>query len=52
MEPISPDMARIALVQQSVEFIKRNINTVQYIRQIFDMVDNALDGQQQINKQR
>ena len=52
MEPISTAMAGIALVQQSVEFIKRNINTVQDIRQIFDMVDNALDGQQQINKQR
>ncbi len=52
MEPISTAMAGIALVQQSVEFIKRNINTVQDIGQIFDMVDNALDGQQQINKER
>ena len=52
MEPISTAMAGIALVQQSVEFIKRNINTVQDIGQIFDMVDNALNGQQQINKER
>ena len=52
MEPVSTALAGIALVQQSVEFIKRNINTVQDIRQIFDMVDNALDGQQQINKDR
>ena len=50
MEPVSTALAGIALVQQSVEFIKKNINTVQDIRQIFDMVDNALDGQQQINK--
>ena len=42
----------IALVQQSVEFIKKNINTAQDISQIFDMVDNALNGQQQINKER
>ena len=52
MEPVSTALAGIALVQQSVEFIKKNINTVQDIRQIFDMVDNALDGQQQINKER
>ena len=37
MEPVSTALAGIALVQQSVEFIKRNINTVQDIRQIFDM---------------
>ncbi len=52
MEPISTALAGIALVQQSVEFIKKNINTVQDIGQIFDMVDNALNGQQQINKER
>ena len=39
-------------MQQSVEFIKKNINTAQDISQIFDMVDNALNGQQQINKER
>lgn len=52
MEPVSTALAGIALVQQSVEFIKRNINTAQDISQIFDMVDNALNGQQQINKDR
>ena len=52
MEPVSTALAGIALVHQSVEFIKRNINTAQDISQIFDMVDNALNGQQQINKDR
>ena len=52
MEPVSTALAGIALVQQSVEFIKKNINTDQDISQIFDMVDNALNGQQQINKER
>ena len=31
MEPISTALAGIALVQQSVEFIKKNIETVQDI---------------------
>ena len=35
-----------------INLIKRNINTAQDISQIFDMVDNALNGQQQINKDR
>ena len=52
MEPVSTALAGIALVQQSVEFIKKNINTAQDISQIFDMVDNALNGQQQFNKER
>ena len=52
MEPVSTALAGIALVQQSVEFIKKNINNAQDISQIFDMVDNALNGQQQINKER
>ena len=52
MEPVSTALAGIALVQQSVEFIKKNINTAQDISQILDMVDNALNGQQQINKER
>ena len=52
MEPVSTALAGIALVQQSVEFIKKNINTAQDISQIFDMIDNALNGQQQINKER
>ena len=52
MEPVSTALAGIALVQQSVEFIKKNINTAQDISQIFDMVDNALNGQQQIKKER
>ena len=52
MESVSTALAGIALVQQSVEFIKKNINTAQDISQIFDMVDNALNGQQQINKER
>ena len=52
MEPVSTALAGIALVQQSVEFVKKNINTAQDISQIFDMVDNALNGQQQINKER
>lgn len=52
MEPISTALAGIALVQQSVEFIKKNIETVQDIGQIIDVVDKALDGQQHINRQR
>ena len=52
MEPVSTALAGLALVQQSVEFIKKNINTAQDISEIFDMVDNALNGQQQINKER
>ena len=52
MEPISTALAGIALVQQSVEFVKKNIETVQDIGQIIDVVDKALDGQQHINRQR
>ncbi len=52
MEPVSTALAGIALVQQSVEFIKKNINTAQDISQIFDIVYNALNGQQQIQKER
>ena len=34
-------LAGIALVQQSVEFVKKNIETVQDIGQIIDVVDNT-----------
>ena len=39
MEPINTALAGIALVQQSVEFVKKNIETVQDIGQIIDVVD-------------
>ena len=42
----------IALVKQSVDFIKSNINTINDIRDITDQVENLFIGEEQIQKQR
>lgn len=52
MEPISTILTGFALVKQSVDFIKSNIDTVNDIREIFGHVDNLLDAEQQIQKER
>ena len=52
VEPISTALTGLALVQQGVDFVKRNINTAQDIKQIFGMVDAALNGRDQINRTR
>ena len=52
MEPISTAMAGFALVKQSVDFIKSNIETVNDVRDIFGHVENILSGEQQIQKER
>ena len=52
VEPISTALTGLALVQQGVDFVKKNINTAQDIGQIFGMVDAALNGRDQINKSR
>jgi len=52
VEPISAALAGIALVKKSVDFIKTNIGTVQDIGDIIGHVDKALNGQQQVIKER
>ena len=52
MEPNSTALAGYALVKQSVDFIKGNIETVNDIRSIFGHVDNLLNGEQQIQQAR
>ena len=52
MEPISTILTGFALVKQSVDFIKSNIDTVNDIREIFGHIDNLLDAEQQIQKER
>ena len=52
VEPISAALAGIALVKKSVDFIKTNITTVQDIGDVISHVDNALNGQQQVIKER
>jgi len=42
----------IALVKQSVDFIKSNINTINDIREITDQVENLFVGEEQIQKAR
>lgn len=42
----------IALVQQSVKFIKDNINTAKDIGDIAGQIDNLLTGEQQVQKER
>jgi len=43
-------LAGIALVKQSVDFIKSNINTVKDISQIGTQLENLLDGNAQVQK--
>ena len=52
MEPISTALAGFALVKESVDFIKGNIETIKDVGEIFGYVDKVLDGEQQIQKQR
>jgi len=42
----------IALVQQSVKFIKENISTALHIGQIAGQIDNLLTGEKQVQEQR
>ena len=43
-------LAGIALVKQSVDFIKSNINTVKDIGEIGSQLENLLDGNAQVQK--
>ncbi len=52
MEPISTALAGIALVKQSVDFIKTHINTVQDIGQIASQIDDLFTGEKQIQQAR
>ena len=52
MEPITAVLTGIALVKQSVEFIKSNIETVNDIGEIVGAIDNLLDGEKQVQKER
>jgi hypothetical protein len=52
VEPISTALAGLALVKQSVEFIKSNISTAKDIGDIINHVDAAMNGEQQLIKER
>ena len=52
MEPISTALAGIALVKQSVDFIKTHIGTVQDIGQIASQIDDLFTGEKQIQQAR
>jgi len=49
---IAETLAGIALVKQSVDFIKSNISTVQDIGQIAGQIDDFFRGEKEIQKQR
>ena len=52
MEPITTVLTGIALVKQSVEFIKSNIETVKDIGEIVGAIDGLLDGEKQVQQER
>ena len=52
MEPISTALAGIALVKQSVDFIKTHINTLQDIGQIASQIDDLFTGEKQVQQAR
>ena len=52
MEPITTVLTGIALVKQSVEFIKSNIETVKDIGEIAGSIESLLNGEQEIQKNR
>ena len=52
VEPVTAVLTGIALVKKSVDFIKTNIATAQDVGDIIGHVDKALNGQQQIIKDR
>ena len=45
-------MTGIALVKQSVDFIKSNIDTVSDIRGLTDQIEGIFQGEEQIQKKR
>ena len=49
---IAETLAGIALVKQSVDFIKSNISTVQDIGQIAGQIDDLFRGEQEVQKAR
>lgn len=49
---IAETLAGIALVKQSVDFIKSNISTVQDIGQIAGQIDGLFRGEQEVQKAR
>ena len=49
---IAETLAGIALVKQSVDFIKSNINTAKDIGEIADAVDGLFRGQDEVEKSR
>ena len=52
MEPISTALTGIALVQKSVDFIKKNINTANDIRYIAGSIDALFAGEKQVQQER
>jgi hypothetical protein len=52
MEPISTALAGIALVQQSVSFIKSNISTAKDIGEIAGAIDSLFAGEKQVQEAR
>ena len=52
MEPISTALTGIALVQKSVDFIKKNINTANDIRDIASSIDALFAGEKQVQQER
>ena len=52
VEPVTAVHTGIALVKKSVDFVKSNISTAQDIGDIIGHVDKALNGQQQVIKER
>jgi len=52
VEPVTAVLTGIALVKKSVDFIKTNIATAQDVGDIIGHVDKALNGQQQVIKER
>ena len=52
MDPISTGLARMALVQKSVELIKSNISTANDIRDIAGAIDGLFAGEKQVQKDR
>ena len=52
MEPISTALAGIALVKQSVDFIKTHIGTAQDIGQIAGQIDDLFRGEKEVQQAR
>jgi len=52
VEPVTTILTGIALVQKSVDFVKSNIDTINDIKSITSLVEDAIAGEQQIQKER